>query len=170
MTLIVNTRRPLCTQKTLCLFLSSDSYTAQSILCSILAGVIWTPNLSIKATLRSVSNGRFRGSVSSRYCHIRALQSFDMDKVYLRKVIFLSGQLAVYPEIQSDQWFPRGVGSLASHCWSGAYQRNPFSPRSQRPGFAPPWDLIPGTTSKQTPPGTAAVSVADGECMNAWSM
>lgn len=38
---------------------------------------------------------------------------------------------------------------------------------SERPGFAPPRDLIPGTTSEQTPSGTAAVSAADRECTKA---
>lgn len=35
-------------------------------------------------------------------------------------------------------WPPPGAGSLVSYRWSGAYQRNPFSPRKRTAGICTP--------------------------------
>lgn len=86
-----------------------------------------------------VSIRRSRGSVSSRYGHIRAQRSFDTDNVCFRSAILVSEQLAL--------WRALTVGRAVSlRCWIRwrltvdlvHTKGNPFSPRGRAAGICTP--------------------------------
>lgn len=113
---------------------------------------------SICSKCWSVSERRPKGAVNSRYGHIRACIMFTLDRWYSSpssQLCFLGSRVSV--------WFCDSGVSLLIWC----IPKEPFLTKEASGwDLHPLWDIIPGTTSKQTPTGTAAVSVADGERVN----
>lgn len=86
-----------------------------------------------------VSIRRSRGSVSSRYGHIRAQRSFDTDNVCFRSAILVSEQLALWRALMVG----RAVSPRCWICWRLTVdlvhtKGNPFSPRGRAAGICTP--------------------------------